>query len=92
MPADAVKVNGGLVRGLGRDERDSQAVAAILEAAAAAGMETVGSGVETQRQLDALRSHRCARVQGYYYSQALPPVDFGRILQDGVLPDVDSAP
>jgi len=28
-------------------------------------------------------------VQGYYYSQALPAADFGQILRDGVLPDVD---
>ena len=89
VPADAVKVNASLVRGLGRDERETAAVAAVLEAAEAAGMETVGSGVETQHQLDALRRQNCGRVQGYYYSQALPAADFGQILRDGVLPDVD---
>jgi diguanylate cyclase (GGDEF)-like protein len=89
FPADSVKVDASLVRGLGRDERETAAVAAILGAAAAAGMETVGAGVETQHQLDALRRQNCLRVQGYYYSQALPPADFGQILRDGVLPDVD---
>ena len=91
VPADAVKVNASLVRGLGRDERETAAVAAVLEAAEAAGLETVGSGVETQHQLDALRRQNCGRVQGYYYSQALPAADFGQILRDGVLPDVDPA-
>jgi diguanylate cyclase (GGDEF)-like protein len=88
LPSDAVKVDAALVRGLGRDEGHTAAVAAILEAAAAAGMESVGSGVESQRQLDALRRHGCGRVQGYYYSQALPATDFAQILRDGVLPDV----
>jgi diguanylate cyclase (GGDEF)-like protein len=88
LPFDAVKVDGGLVRGLGRDDRDTAAVAAILVAAERASLETVGSGVETQDQLDVLRSSRCTRVQGYYYSQALPAHDFGQLLRDGVLPDV----
>ncbi len=89
FPADAVKVDASLVRGLGRDARETAAVAAILGAAGAAGMETVGASVETQHQLDALRRQNCLRVQGYYYSQALPAADFGQILRDGVLPDVD---
>jgi EAL domain-containing protein (putative c-di-GMP-specific phosphodiesterase class I) len=36
------------------------------------GLDTIGEGIETQRQLDVLRDLGCTEVQGYLLGRPLP--------------------
>ncbi|MGM9904632.1 putative bifunctional diguanylate cyclase/phosphodiesterase [Lactobacillus sp.] len=55
------------------DEASKKIVTACVKMAKDLGIHTLAEGVETQQQLDFLRSIGCERIQGYYYSKPLPP-------------------
>jgi len=51
-------------------------VSALIDLATGLGMITTAEGVETQAQLDWLRSEGCTEVQGYLVSKPLTAGDF----------------
>lgn len=56
---------------------------AIVRMAHDMGLEVVAEGVETQAQLDMLTALGCDRIQGYYYSPAVPPLEMSKLLEAG---------
>lgn len=72
LPVDLLKIDGGLIRGLGRPEGDQYFVAAIVEMCRGLGIRTVAEYVETEELL----AHVCAAgidyAQGYVISQPQP--------------------
>lgn len=44
------------------------------------GLKTIAEGIETERQLEILRSIKCDMVQGYYLSRPMPAGDIERML------------
>jgi EAL domain-containing protein (putative c-di-GMP-specific phosphodiesterase class I) len=71
FPVDVVKVDQSFVRGLGEDSGDTAIVAAVISLAQALGLSTVGEGIETENQLDALRLLGCDHGQGFLFSKAV---------------------
>ena len=71
---DRVKIDLSFVRDMVVDAGDRSWVQAILALSAILGIEVVAEGVETQQQLELLRSLGCGYAQGYYFS---PPMDDG---------------
>jgi EAL domain-containing protein (putative c-di-GMP-specific phosphodiesterase class I) len=65
---DGVKVDRSFVAGLGKSEEDDAIVQAIIGLAHALRLETVAEGVETEEQLEILRSLGCDFAQGYYFT------------------------
>lgn len=74
FPLDILKVDKSFVDGLGRDQ-GTEIVAAVVNLAHALGLEVVAEGVETPRQLEALRELGCDFAQGYLFSRPVPPVE-----------------
>ena len=72
FPIDIIKVDAGFVSGLGRDRGDAAITMAVIRLAHALGMTTVAEGVETQEQLELLRTLGCDLVQGYHLGGPLP--------------------
>jgi diguanylate cyclase len=69
---DVLKIDRSFTAALG-SERDTRAlIASVLSIAQAFGMDTVAEGVETQAQLDTLRTLGCQKIQGYLFSRPLP--------------------
>ena len=71
LPIDVVKIDRGFVAGLGRGTRDAAVVRPIIELAKVLGLETVGEGIETRAQADALTDFGCDLAQGFYFSRPL---------------------
>lgn len=71
FPVDVVKIDQSFVRGLGDDSGDTAIVAAVISLAQALGLSTVGEGIETENQLDALRLLGCDHGQGFLFSKAV---------------------
>ena len=46
-------------------------MSAIVQMAHSLGLTTIAEGVETQQQLDFLRSKGCDEIQGYFFSRPL---------------------
>jgi diguanylate cyclase (GGDEF)-like protein/PAS domain S-box-containing protein len=76
LPADIVKVDRSFVSGLGVDSGDEAIVRAVLAMAHATGRVVVAEGVETSEQAGHLAGFHCDRVQGYWFSPPVPPLDF----------------
>lgn len=76
LPIDQIKIDGSLVRDLGQSQRSTLILEAIIDLAHQLGNEVVAEGVETERQLSALRYAGCDFLQGHligYPSRHLIP-------------------
>jgi EAL domain-containing protein (putative c-di-GMP-specific phosphodiesterase class I) len=69
FPIDILKIDQSFVAGLGRKPQNTAIVKAIVELGHNLGMHVVAEGIETDGQLDFLRSIRCDSGQGYIVSK-----------------------
>ena len=76
MPVDVLKMDRGFIRRIGENEKDAHLVALILGIAKSLKIPVVAEGVETEEQLQVLRSLGCSLVQGFYFSRPLPAEEF----------------
>jgi len=75
FPLDILKVDSNFVEDLGVSGEDEEIVSAVINLAHALGLKVVAEGVETEQQLDVLRSLNCDFAQGYLFSRPLPAAD-----------------
>jgi diguanylate cyclase (GGDEF)-like protein len=71
FPVDSLKIDRSFIRDLSVDPDDAAITAAIISMAKSLDLRVIAEGVETEEQLEFLRSHGCDEMQGYFYS---PPV------------------
>jgi diguanylate cyclase (GGDEF)-like protein/PAS domain S-box-containing protein len=73
FPLDFVKIDRSFVDGLTRPGGGEAIVAAVVDLSHALGLFTVAEGVETQGQLESLRSLGCDRAQGFLFARPDTP-------------------
>lgn len=83
FPISTLKIDRSFVKGIANDSVDAAMVAAIITLAHNLKRKVIAEGVETQEQLDFLRSHHCDEMQGYLFSQPLPADAFTKLLREG---------
>jgi len=71
LPIDRLKIDRSFVDGLPEDGNDSAIASAIIAMGRNLGLRLVAEGVETEDQLDYLRSQGCHEVQGFLFSRPL---------------------
>ena len=102
FPIGTLKINQSFVRDATDDAGDATIVRTIIEMGRSLGMEVIAEGVESQRQLEFLRSNACHYGQGRLFGepctaqdllallarQAAGSAPFGHLLQraDGAVP------
>ncbi|MGG0644117.1 EAL domain-containing protein [Sporosarcina gallistercoris] len=72
FPIDYIKIDKSFVSELVNGDNDAIIVIAIITLAHNLHKEVIAEGVETQEQLDFLKSHNCDITQGYFFSKPLP--------------------
>lgn len=72
FPVGSVKIDRSFVAGLGRPGEDDAIVEAVTALARTLRLTAVGEGVESLRQLEALRRLGCDRAQGYHIGRPVP--------------------
>lgn len=82
FPIDILKIDRSFVRDITINPDDAAIASAIIAMAHNLKLKVIAEGVETAEQLVFLRDHRCSAVQGYYFSEPLPPEDVARLLRD----------
>jgi len=80
FPVSTLKIDRSFIMGLPDNSEDEALVSAILVMANSLNLTVVAEGVETQDQVDLLKSKGCQFVQGYYFSKPLFKDDFATYL------------
>jgi diguanylate cyclase (GGDEF)-like protein len=79
FPFDKIKIDRCFVTDIAKPGGSSSIVQAVVNIAAARNMTTTAEGVETQQQLDMLRTLGCTEMQGYLFSPAKPAMEVRRL-------------
>ena len=77
---DILKIDISFIRDIATSPDDKVIVSAITSLAHSLNLKTIAEGVETEAQLNILRSVGCDLIQGFYFSRPLPAADAGNIL------------
>jgi predicted signal transduction protein with EAL and GGDEF domain len=79
FPFDRIKIDRSFVKGVAEDVGSLNIVRAVAALAKGLGMATTAEGVETQEQLDTVKSEGCTEMQGFLFSRALPAYEIEQL-------------
>ena len=82
FPVDYVKIDQTFIRDLTPGSEDAAITRAIIAMAHSLELKVVAEGVETQAQMDFLKSQRCDEIQGYLISKPVPAEQFAQLLRE----------
>lgn len=80
LPADTLKVDKSFIDSILNDDSTRIITQTVIDMAGKLGYETVAEGVETEEQLELLKSLGCDIIQGYYFSKPVPDTGIEEIL------------
>jgi EAL domain-containing protein (putative c-di-GMP-specific phosphodiesterase class I) len=90
FPVDKLKLDQSFVADI-LDGGDGLAIArAVIAMAHGLRLTVVAEGVESAGQLALLAEQGCDAMQGYYFSKPVPAEEFGRMLGDGLMLDLEA--
>jgi diguanylate cyclase (GGDEF)-like protein len=81
FPFDKIKIDRCFIKDVAESDGSASIVQAVVNIAAARHMTTTAEGVETQAQLDMLRTLGCTEMQGYFFSAAKPAAEVMHLLR-----------
>jgi diguanylate cyclase (GGDEF)-like protein/PAS domain S-box-containing protein len=81
FPIDVLKIDRSFVAEITRGSNGAPIVASIIALAHNLKLDVIAEGVETEEQLDYLRSNGCDQIQGFYFSRPLAADDFEQLLR-----------
>jgi EAL domain-containing protein (putative c-di-GMP-specific phosphodiesterase class I)/CheY-like chemotaxis protein len=84
FPLDALKIDRAFIRDCISDPDDATIALAIIGLAHSLKLKVVAEGVETEAQLNFLRSHGCDQIQGYYFARPLDAEAASQALREGL--------
>ena len=83
-PFDKIKIDQSFVRGAAiTGNRNAAIVKAIVALAGSLGMETTAEGVETQDEIELIRTLGCSHIQGYVYGKPGRADQVTELLREG---------
>lgn len=80
LPVHAFKLDRSFVRDIGKGGKDLEICATAIGLAKNLGLEIVAEGVETEAQMQQLRTLGCHLLQGYFFAKPLSVKDAGKFL------------
>jgi diguanylate cyclase (GGDEF)-like protein/PAS domain S-box-containing protein len=81
FPFDKIKIDRCFIKDIAEPDGTASIVQAVVNIAAARDITTTAEGVETEQQLEMLRTLGCTEMQGWLFSRALPAADIMQLLQ-----------
>lgn len=81
FPLNTIKLDQSFVHELTNDPSDAAIADAVIALGRGLDLNVVAEGVETQAQVDYLRSRHCEEMQGYLFSHPLPAAAATQFLQ-----------
>ena len=81
FPLDELKIDLSFLKEIPGNPESVAVVSAVIALGKALKLKVVAEGVETQQQLEFLRTRLCDEYQGYLYSKPLPPLACAELLR-----------
>ena len=81
LPIDVLKMDMKFIQNIEQNSKDFRLIELVLDIAKYLNVPVVAEGVETENQLQLLRSAKCDLVQGYYFSKPLPAEEFEALIR-----------
>jgi diguanylate cyclase (GGDEF)-like protein/PAS domain S-box-containing protein len=82
FPLDRLKIDKSFVHDIVHDPESAAITVAIIALAHGLDLAVIAEGVETEEQLNFLRTHDCDEMQGFYFSRPLTADAFAVLLRD----------
>lgn len=82
FPFDKLKIDQSFVRDITSDPDNAAIATTVIAMAHSLHLKVIAEGVETEGQLNYLRSHGCDEMQGYYFSRPVPALEFEQLLHE----------
>ncbi|HUX90394.1 MAG TPA: EAL domain-containing protein [Gallionellaceae bacterium] len=83
LPIDRIKIDQSFVRNITSDPADAAVSQAIISMSHSLNLSTIAEGVETEEQLEFLRSRNCNEIQGFHFSRPVPELEMERMMKEG---------
>jgi diguanylate cyclase (GGDEF)-like protein len=77
---DVLKIDGSLLEGLDENRRAAGVVSSVIALAHWLSMRVVAEGIEREESMEILMQLGCDEVQGFLYSEPMPPGEFSAFL------------
>ncbi|MEY2958036.1 MAG: hypothetical protein RLZZ01_604 [Actinomycetota bacterium] len=81
LPVDLVTIDRSLVDDIVSDSASRAIVESVVTVSGTLALSTIAEGIETEEQLDVLRSIGCERGQGYFFSPPVPLAEFETLVR-----------
>ena len=80
FPIGTLKIDKSFVRDAAVDSDDATIVATIIDMGRSMNLDVVAEGIETEEQLEFVRSHECTYAQGHLFGDPLDAEGFRELL------------
>jgi diguanylate cyclase (GGDEF)-like protein/PAS domain S-box-containing protein len=80
FPFDKIKIDRSFIKDVTEKNGSHSIVQAVVSIARSQNITTVAEGVETEEQMELLRSLGCTEMQGYLFSRAIPASEISRLI------------
>lgn len=90
LPIDIIKLDMKFIQTESKYKNGHSIIASVINLAKWMNLLVIAEGVETQEQIDSLRSMNCNFVQGYYYAKPMPEEEFEKhLIEEDITPIYD---
>lgn len=82
LPIDIVKLDKSLVDDIAFDIKEKEIVRTVILSCHAMNIQIIAEGADSKEQIKILSDLGCDVIQGFYYSQPLPKIEYERFLSN----------